>query len=165
MWHKYTMVKKFLSTPSARRATLPRASRAAGRGISIHALREEGDHGVSSTSPMKCLFLSTPSARRATQYDRLKAAYDEQFLSTPSARRATYAKLKKITSFLYFYPRPPRGGRPWRRGRKFRSICISIHALREEGDRFCGRCGILIVQNFYPRPPRGGRPIPIMRFH
>ena len=33
----------FLSTPSARRATLPRASRAAGRGISIHALREEGD--------------------------------------------------------------------------------------------------------------------------
>ncbi len=36
--------------------------------------------------------------------------------------------------FSNFYPRPPRGGRPfWDRG-KCRSWCISIHALREEGD-------------------------------
>ncbi len=34
--------------------------------ISIHALREEGDHGPVSFSPMNRLFLSTPSARRAT---------------------------------------------------------------------------------------------------
>ena len=35
---------------------------------------------------------------------------------------------------------------------------ISIHALREEGDR---HLGIIEVgfQNFYPRPPRGGRRI------
>ena len=34
---------------------------------------------------------------------------------------------------------------------------ISIHALREEGDRF--RFFIpLVHHNFYPRPPRGGRP-------
>ena len=37
-----------------------------------------------------------------------------------------------------------------------RSNAISIHALREEGDRIV--FGVfLLVQNFYPRPPRGGR--------
>ena len=57
---------KFLSTPSARRATrhpwrffnLPH--------ISIHALREEGDGLPSQTFSLPLLFLSTPSARRAT---------------------------------------------------------------------------------------------------
>ena len=33
---------------------------------------------------------------------------------------------------------------------------ISIHALREEGDR-CPPAGIPASRNFYPRPPRGGR--------
>ena len=42
---------KFLSTPSARRATLPGVSGQAQRGeISIHALREEGD-GTQSLTP------------------------------------------------------------------------------------------------------------------
>ena len=148
--------RRFLSTPSARRATLlvpyipafhndfyPRPPRGGRREkplfrqhhheISIHALREEGDeqfnpllHGVS------------------------------QFLSTPSARRATSQN--------------PSDGRPFG---------ISIHALREEGDtRFHGAypgglvflstpsarratvlawlC-LLLVRDFYPRPPRGGR--------
>ena len=57
------------------------------------------------------VFLSTPSARRATRYGQHNFAIFCQFLSTPSARRATS-------------PRCPRGWR-W---------CISIHALREEGD-------------------------------
>ena len=34
---------------------------------------------------------------------------------------------------------------------------ISIHALREEGDRK-SQTGKKAKQNFYPRPPRGGRP-------
>ena len=33
---------------------------------------------------------------------------------------------------------------------------ISIHALREEGDK-PGRLSTSIVSYFYPRPPRGGR--------
>ena len=37
--------------------------------------------------------------------------------------------------FAYFYPRPPRGGRPSEPKEKLLPICISIHALREEGDR------------------------------
>ena len=35
---------------------------------------------------------------------------------------------------VYFYPRPPRGGRPSRDVDGQRVIGISIHALREEGD-------------------------------
>ena len=34
---------------------------------------------------------------------------------------------------------------------------ISIHALREEGDRQPGR-SLSCAMYFYPRPPRGGRP-------
>ena len=35
-------------------------------------------------------------------------------------------------------------------------ICISIHALREEGD-LCGCNAQYRPHDFYPRPPRGGR--------
>ena len=35
---------------------------------------------------------------------------------------------------------------------------ISIHALREEGDRRCSGKSVL-SRDFYPRPPRGGRPV------
>ena len=82
------------------------------------------------------------------------------------------------SSSPYFYPRPPRGGRPttWTtrpRHRKFLStpsarratsfayagkllFPISIHALREEGDGKAA--GWPQAQPyFYPRPPRGGR--------
>ena len=58
---------RFLSTPSARRAT-SKQTNVAGElsGISIHALREEGDHLLSFQICKNGLFLSTPSARRAT---------------------------------------------------------------------------------------------------
>ena len=36
--------------------------------------------------------------------------------------------------FLYFYPRPPRGGRPLDNVVVLVVMAISIHALREEGD-------------------------------
>ena len=35
----------------------------------------------------------------------------------------------------HFYPRPPRGGRPMNKPMFTKSFTISIHALREEGDR------------------------------
>ena len=56
--------------------------------ISIHALREEGDDGVTATNDVKA----------------------------------------------DFYPRPPRGGRPYGDETKIQALMISIHALREEGD-------------------------------
>ena len=78
-------------------------------------------------------FLSTPSARRATGLPVLRRWSYKAFLSTPSARRATHS------------PQTLRS-----------KSSISIHALREEGDRSAS------VDNrrradFYPRPPRGGR--------
>ena len=101
---------RFLSTPSARRATGSRLDPHPGSVISIHALREEGDSSV--------------RAPRETA---------ERFLSTPSARRATILSAYTLSFVRYFYPRPPRGGRP--------SRCC------------CGDVG----PYFYPRPPRGGR--------
>ena len=80
--------------------------------ISIHALREEGDHGFGSLTHLCWKFLSTPSARRATMILPMTESRLWLFLSTPSARRATRAE------------KAAEAARE-----------ISIHALREEGDR------------------------------
>ena len=65
---------------------------------------------------------------------RLSLDTDIIFLSTPSARRATGSFL-----VIVYAQR------------------ISIHALREEGDRPAS-ITTAGANNFYPRPPRGGRP-------
>ena len=57
---------------------------------------------------------------------------------------------------INFYPRPPRGGRRSRLRDSARGRHISIHALREEGDRATAR-RYPFSGDFYPRPPRGGR--------
>ena len=62
----------------------------------------------------------------------------------------------------YFYPRPPRGGRHFCTPVYEIWLSISIHALREEGDRST-RSPRRSHGNFYPRPPRGGRP-PVHRW-
>ena len=67
----------------------------AGGEISIHALREEGDPG---------------------SFQTLKNGH--QFLSTPSARRATNRHKERVAIIDDFYPRPPRGGRRFRPGRR-----------------------------------------------
>ena len=56
------------------------------------------------------------------------------FLSTPSARRATIRRCSMDILLENFYPRPPRGGRRVLQTLRQPSCCISIHALREEGD-------------------------------
>ena len=145
----------FLSTPSARRATkgaqLLRARRLyfyprPPRGGRRHAGLLFGGGGG---------FLSTPSARRATQ-GRCPDCQPLEFLSTPSARRATYSHRAERRVRGYFYPRPPRGGRPGQIIHTVDVADISIHALREEGDRTTGKY-IMFKKYFYPRPPRGGR--------
>ena len=79
--------------------------------ISIHALREEGDVQAGTV-----LGASGPISIHA--------------LREEGDRRVV--PLFGLT--LYFYPRPPRGGRPPSQDRRG------------------------TTQNFYPRPPRGGRP-------
>ena len=147
--------KEFLSTPSARRATGGAAEPRRTHGISIHALREEGDLiRIQRAAPQK-RFLSTPSVRRATSPRpssrrvskiSIHALREEGdftvsnsfspvsiFLSTPSVRRATGQQ------------------------DTYRRLCgISIHALREEGD-VAEALFSEGLKDFYPRPPRGGR--------
>ena len=141
-------IELFLSTPSARRATAnlrmrswwpryfyprpPRGGRQVdfsplqpSKGISIHALREEGDRFVAEAQSISGLFLSTPSARRATAGAEIPA-----------------------TRSKHFYPRPPRGGRRYAPFRQHSPFHISIHALREEGDarqRRADRCAYISI--------------------
>ncbi len=126
---------KFLSTPSARRATNGTMEGQRKQAISIHALREEGDAVPEHIARLIDLFLSTPSARRATSSQTSSQASTLRFLSTPSARRATWAKSCGCRASKHFYPRPPRGGRLAALPKYSGEQEISIHALREEGDR------------------------------
>ena len=146
----------FLSTPSARRATGRCVQLLNQRIISIHALREEGDRVGRLYFAAVGIFLSTPSARRATS-GLFTLMFGAGFLSTPSARRATKPAKSGGKRPGNFYPRPPRGGRPLNRRTIMQQVnfyprpprggrltvhgpedlvdAISIHALREEGDR------------------------------
>ena len=101
-------------------------------GISIHALREEGDRLLISASRSSNDFYPRPP-RGGRPLPQINFCSRTLFLSTPSARRATY---------FFFVPN--------------RLLWISIHALREEGDS-AGACIRSHLQHFYPRPPRGGR--------
>ena len=79
----------FLSTPSARRATHRNRTGRRGVGISIHALREEGDLALvvadAGDVPISIHALREEGDRRGYGNNR----YIYSFLSTPSARRAT----------------------------------------------------------------------------
>ena len=140
----------FLSTPSARRAT----------------------GGLVSAVSTERVFLSTPSARRATCrfsadcdglrnfYPRpprggrraadMEYNYSAIFLSTPSARRAT--SLPSSSSKLLTFLSTPSARRAT--GLEDKIMClkfISIHALREEGDRIT-RTGRWIDDKFLSTP-------------
>ena len=168
---------RFLSTPSARRATHAPDFVYLFAFISIHALREEGDAFLFRQSPLRCYFyprpprggrqcsqskrlgtkkfLSTPSARRATNTSYQRAMADI-FLSTPSARRATeWADKMGIAKQFLSTPSARRATLVLHGADVVQAI--SIHALREEGD--IGQSSMSAPSvDFYPRPPRGGRP-------
>ena len=105
---------RFLPAPSVRKATHYRRPSESVRFISIHALREEGDRGQHlARYPL------------AISIHALREEGDSR--STPPFRRPRY-----------FYPRPPRGGRPRQ----------TVSSLR--------------TSYFYPRPPRGGRRLAVL---
>ena len=83
------IIRKFLSTPSARRATRGTLHAVDGHQISIHALREEGDYSyaISHTGADK---ISIHALREEGDISQSHLHYGQiLFLSTPSARRAT----------------------------------------------------------------------------
>ena len=104
-------IREFLSTPSARRATYDKKQEAGSNGISIHALREEGDRLDMARTAAQLVFLSTPSARRATKADREQPGGLD--ISIHALREEGDVQSSTLSqSWQYFYPRPPRGGRP-----------------------------------------------------
>ena len=123
--------------------------------ISIHALREEGDRDLDVHDFVAGRFLSTPSARRATGTSMFTTLLSGDFYPRPPRggrppsgrntpdtpnfyprppRGGRLTARGSITPGINFYPRPPRGGRPAGHCGPRRTIIISIHALREEGD-------------------------------
>ena len=100
--------------------------------ISIHALREEGDFTPTGGAIRMMIFLSTPSARRATTREIRRTKRQFYFYPRPP-RGGRPSWQSSMQPSLYFYPRPPRGGRP-------AQLSPAQHP-----------------QHFYPRPPRGGR--------
>ena len=159
---------KFLSTPSARRATSTPRVRSDAADISIHALREEGDSRTSPAPPTPSNFYPRPPRGGRHAHSLILPSLSDFYPRPPRGGRLSQMFLQ--CRLRNFYPRPPRGGRPT--GRKARNInklflstpsasllghfCISIHALREEGDRH-GPAAHRGGADFYPRPPRGGR--------
>ena len=171
---------RFLSTPSARRATRCRRSRRRWKRYFYPRPPRGGRHGNLCIGRCGKIFLSTPSARRATRVaDLLEIGLD---ISIHALREEGDPEL--IT-------------------KQEDTDAISIHALREEGDlrpcaapdltlqflstpsarRATGFCFWMLehriqflstpsarratascsptpsnTKNFYPRPPRGGRP-------
>ena len=148
-------MKKFLSTPSARRATGGFGVGCRLQIISIHALCEEGDAVVRLSIPCDVLFLSTPSARRATgsccspphstgiSIHALCEEGDEaRGLPFPTSRISIHALCEEgdrcsgdgcRRQFLFLST--PSARRATGAGDALQLVCkISIHALREEGD-------------------------------
>ena len=146
---------RFLSTPSARRATYRIKIKLLGTTISIHALREEGDIQINRDEIAGVISIH---ALREEGDQLRNGLYHHLYHFYPRPPRGGRPlPFLFVCRYVYFYPRPPRGGRPGRtpehhdasdfyprpprggRLRRFRPpwcrCSISIHALREEGDR------------------------------
>ena len=151
--------------------------------ISIHALRGEGDPGrglCATRTRISIHALRGEGDAKGDGWHCMTAAISIHALRGEGDRWAP----RERNDLLYFYPRPPWGGRlqtvllgvaddlflstpsvgratPARLGGLYVAE-ISIHALRGEGD--CRRRDPAAgSQNFYPRPPWGGRQLPTER--
>ena len=123
-------------------------------GISIHALREEGDITVLIPNTYSKTFLSTPSARRATD-DLIQIDFRDQI--SIHALREEGDRWKNQGSrggFISIHALREEGDLQEQQDALRHQI--SIHALREEGDKPPPLCWHW-TSYFYPRPPRGGR--------
>ena len=149
-WHKVYFYPRPLrgGRPVSRRLPLRH------KGISIHALCEEGDRGHQRGIQADFDFYPRP-LRGGRPSSRLVSVFFIKFLSTPSARRATQrARVALKPLGISIHALCEEGDHILRRAPCHEGI--SIHALCEEGDTpptksASGRT------YFYPRPLRGGR--------
>ncbi len=178
---RFAALFRFLSTPSARRATGDASGVQRAPVISIHALREEGDQQAAPVVSTADKFLSTPSARRATIPSR--QGLQGQGISIHALREEGDAAVNDLLQrhnisihalreegdpFRHrservkedFYPRPPRGGRRDAQGAvDLDAVFLSTPSARRA--THSPQCGSGCKRYFYPRPPRGGRPSPL----
>ena len=104
--HTLVFVHKFLSTPSARRATSV-SSVSETFNSNFYPRPPRGGRLFASTLfPEGVVFLSTPSARRATCTRQMVDSELVEFLSTPSARRATLSVLDTSVTATVFLSTP-----------------------------------------------------------
>ena len=151
----YSMTYFYPRPPRGGRRLRP-ALFSGGTGISIHALREEGDHRRPCSQALLHDFYPRPprGGRRADWVDKDDSLL---FLSTPSARRATVARaVRAVIVDISIHALREEGDRRDHADQRLRDI--SIHALREEGDQRLQHLPACHL-HFYPRPPRGGRQI------
>ena len=109
-----------------------------------------------SLSLRAAVFLSTPSARRATCAAHV--AMQARLISIHALREEGDTKTSVCVLWgANFYPRPPRGGRPWRSVPMMNrpQFLSTPSARRATVELLVGAKG---TWDFYPRPPRGGRP-------
>ena len=126
--------KKFLSTPSVRRATIVLTGIRHHKFISIHALREEGDNNLSTAIISTSTFLSTPSVRRATHNSKFQWIFTSisiHALREEGDYRAMKYNLKEC--YISIHALREEGDKT-RAAASAKAHKISIHALREEGD-------------------------------
>ena len=156
-------LKRFLSTPSARRATPKPEPPPSTKHISIHALREEGDARTTRRSCRTLYFYPRPP--RGGRRGRSGSGTGQRPISIHALREeGDRPRHGRGGGGWHFYPRPPRGGRreqieyqlsikrflstpSARRATRCvhqaaRPSAISIHALREEGDGQLDKAGV-----------------------
>ena len=145
---------KFLSTPSARRATGDVVSAQHIVDISIHALREEGDvgHGI----VVHRSGISIHALREEGDLDSDIAQIIYKISIHALREEGDTVPSSETTSVEDFYPRPPRGGRlqPVFQGE---NCCLNFYPRPPRGGRPINLGSGAMRGDFYPRPPRGGR--------
>ena len=168
----------FLSTPSARRATLCFRLLFFVWFISIHALREEGDALPGAVLPDRMKFLSTPSARRATLLQNLHQFAVDISIHALREEGDVNSLFEDDGKDISIHALREEGD-PNSVAQLTAWLNISIHALLAEGDDAkrqlasfdelflstpSSRRATLVTlstcsytSHFYPRPPRGGR--------
>ena len=104
--------RQFLSTPSARRATILLSNDQA-KEYDFYPRPPRGGRQLLQVVWLPSVqFLSTPSARRATRTERQQRWWTQYFYPRPPRGGRRPSLIVPSRYFLYFYPRPPRGGRP-----------------------------------------------------
>ena len=128
------LLRKFLSTPSARRATrIPGQERVGPR--NFYPRPPRGGRRAAASSLARLMDDFYPRPPRGGRPRRLVPSEAKiQFLSTPSARRATDAVLPLPTLDELFLSTPSARRATVQDIETGEVIQISIHALREEGD-------------------------------